>query len=287
VTQPGSATDAWSRATTNDGQTFVFSEQGDGPLVVLWHGFPDTPHGWTQIAGKLAAAGYRTVTPWLRGYHPETIVEGRGYDGLSLAADTPALLDALGEREAILVGHDWGATLVYGTAAIAPERVRAIVPIAIPHPSLLPRDPGTLWGARHFVSLKMPWAERSVRRGDFAYIDELYRRWAPNWEGAERDRALADVKECLRDPVALNGALDYYRALSPKVPSELATPPAIRGLVVGGTVDIVPPGPFERTVELIGDGSEVLIADGAGHWPHREAEAAFTERLIAFLAGLP
>ena len=198
------------------------------------------------------------------------------------ASDPIAFLDALGERDAILVGHDWGASIVYGAATLHPDRVRAIVPIAIPHPTLLPRNPSTLWAARHFLALKMPWAESAVRRADFAYLDTLYRRWSPNWAGAARERSLADAKSAFADERSLNGALDYYRALSPRPAPELARPPSARGLVVGGTTDILDPDLYERTAGLLGAGSDSLIVEGAGHWPHREGEEAFLARLIAF-----
>ena len=209
-------TEEWSRIAADDGQGFVFAEAGDGPLIILLHGFPDTPHGWERIAAGLADAGYRAVRPWLRGYHPDTIVEGRPYDPVTIASDPITFLDALGERDAILVGHDWGASMVYGAATLYPDRVRAIVPIAIPHPTLLPRNPSTLWAARHFLALKMPWAEKAVRRADFAYLETLYRRWSPNWVGAARERSLADAKSAFADQRSLSGALDYYRALSPR-----------------------------------------------------------------------
>ena len=277
--------DEWSRATTQDGQTFVFADAGEGPLVVLLHGFPDTPHGWGPAAKALADAGYRVVRPWLRGYRPETIVAGRAYDPVTIGLDPIGLLDALDEREAYLVGHDWGASMVYAAATLHPERVRAIVPIAIPHPSLLPRDPGTLWAARHFLALRMPWAERSVRRGDFAYLDTLYRRWAPNWAGPDRDASLADVKRAFADDSSLSGALAYYRALPPRPPAQLVNPPSVRGLVVGGTTDIVDADLIRRTPALLGPDSDSLVIEGAGHWPHREGEPAFVARLIEFLRG--
>ena len=78
--------DGFERVSTDDGQTFVLRERGSGPLVVMFHGFPDTPYGWTTIASAVAAAGYRVVTPWLRGYHPDTLVPGRGYGALDLAS---------------------------------------------------------------------------------------------------------------------------------------------------------------------------------------------------------
>jgi len=273
----------WSEATAEGGQKFVYRDSGDGPVVVLLHGFPDTPHGWDAIAGALVAAGYRAIRPWLRGYHPAT-VSGRKYDALTIAQDPVLLLDALGVERAVLIGHDWGAAVTWGAAAVAPERWRAIVPIAIPHTSLLPRDPKTLWGARHFAGFKMPWAERMTRMNDFHYIDSLYSRWAPTWSGPDRDACVANYKECVRDPIALKGSIDYYRALSPKPPRELHKVPQLRGLVVGGTDDLVPPHLFGKSAERMADGSRSLIVENAGHWPHREGEELFTRTLIEFLA---
>jgi pimeloyl-ACP methyl ester carboxylesterase len=273
----------WSRASTADGQTFVYGDSGTGPLVVLFHGFPDTPHSWDGIAAALATAGYRTVRPFLRGYHRETIVPGRPYDILTNGRDAIRLLDALDEPEAVLVGHDWGATMVYSAVAQHPERVRAICTVAIPHARFLPRSPATLLKARHFVGFRMPWAEAATRRDDFAYLDALYRRWAPNWAGPAREECLERVKACFSDERCLHEAIEWYRALSLSPPPEIARPPDVRGLIVGGTADIVPPEPFRQTAAALADGSDVMIAEGAGHWPHREAEADFTARLIDFL----
>ncbi len=274
--------DGWSRAEAADGQAFVFAESGEGPPVLLMHGFPDTPHGWERTANALADAGHRAVRPWLRGYHPETIVPDRSYDVVTLGRDPLALLDALGEREAVLVGHDWGAVLAYSAATQAPERVRAIVPIAFPHPVDLPRNPATLWDARHFVGLNMPLAERRVRRSGFAYLDRVYRRWAPVWTGPDRDASLAAAKRALSDPRTLREALGYYRAVSLRAPPEVRRRPSVPGLVVAGTTDL-DPSVYRATAAGLGPGSDSLIAAGAGHWPHREQEDAFIARLLEFL----
>jgi pimeloyl-ACP methyl ester carboxylesterase len=274
---------AWSRATSDDGrETFVFVDEGHGPLVVLIHGFPDTPHGYERIAAALVDAGHRVVRPWLRGYHPDTIVEGRSYDLVTISSDPIHLLDALGERDAILAGHDWGSGIVFGAAALHPDRVRAIVPIALPHPNLLSRGPRTLWAGRHFVVLKLPWAEAMIRGGDFAYLDKLYRRWAPDWRGSERDRTLAHAKEAFADPRALKAALDYYRAVTPKPKPELSQRSPVPGLLVADLRDI-PRESYDRSAELLGEGSEVLALDGVGHWPHREREPEFIARLSEFV----
>lgn len=277
--------DGWNEVTAAGGQRFVYRDTGDGPAVLLLHGYPDTPHTWDGVAAALAGAGYRAVVPWLRGYHPAT-VSGRGYDALTIAQDPVLMLDALGLDRAVLVGHDWGAAMTWGSAAVAPQRWRAIVPIAIPHPSLLPRDPRSLWGARHFVGFKMPWAAAMTRFNDFHYVGSLYRRWAPGWSGPDRDACLAHAKECFRDPVCLNGSIDYYRALSPTPPRELRRVPQLPGLVVGGTDDLVPPPLFGRTAQRMGEGARSLLIEGVGHWPHREGEEQFTAALLEFLTDL-
>ena len=277
--------DGFERASTTDGQTFVYREQGSGPLVVLFHGFPDTPYGWDTIASAVVAFGYRVVTPWLRGYHPQTLVAGRGYGAVDLAGDPGRLLDALGEQSAVFVGHDWGASLVYGAASLTPDRVRAIVPIDIPHPSLLKPSPSTLWGIRHFAGFRMPWAEAMTRRDDFAYIDTLYRRWAPAWSGPERDECVRRAKECFAEPRSLTGSIAYYRGFSPRPPSEVTRRASLPALVVGGT-HMLDPGLFERTASVLGAGSSALVLPGTGHWPHREAEDRFVSALIEFLGSL-
>jgi pimeloyl-ACP methyl ester carboxylesterase len=271
------------RSAEYEGQRFVYTDSGEGPLVVLFHGFPDTPQGWAATRDALNAAGYRTVVPYLRGYHPDTIVPGRSYSDQEIAADAVRLLDAIGADQAVLVGHDWGASIVYRAAALAPERVRALCGVAIPHLRLLGRSPGLLWRGRHFVTLSLPSGQWLARRQDFAYLDTLMRRWAPNWSGPAREATLADVKRCFADPRVLDAALGYYRDTK-RTDLPALSPPA---LIVGGTTDLIDIAAFNRSPEAFEGLCEVLIAEGAGHWPHREAAELFNQRLLSFLASLP
>ncbi len=268
---------------SRDGQRFVYSDSGEGPLVVLFHGFPDLPTGWAQTVSVLNDAGYRTVAPYLRGYHPDTIVAGRGYGDETIGEDAIRLLDAVGADSAVLVGHDWGAAVVYRAAALSPRRVRAICCVGIPHPRVIEPSPALLWKARHFVTLKLPTGRLLARSRDFAHIDTLIRRWAPNWSGAEREACLRDIKQAFSEPVVLDGALGYYRDTKRSSVPNLAQP----ALIVGGTTDLLKPEVFLRSCEGFDGPCEVLIADDAGHWPHRESAELFHERLLAFLDGLP
>ena len=87
-----------------------------------------------------------------------------------------ALVDAFGASDAVVVGHDWGAIAGYIAASLAPERLRALVAIGIPHARALKPTPRQVWRARHFLYFVMPWAPKAVRRGGLRYIDRLYRR---------------------------------------------------------------------------------------------------------------
>ena len=271
-------------------QTWRYHDSGQGQPIVLFHGFPDLPHSYAGIAAALNEAGFRTILPYLRGYHRDTIVEGRAYDTLHIAEDAIGLLDALELPSAVLVGHDWGASVVWGAAAIAPDRVDAVVPIAIPHPATL--KPGSLKEAvqslilgRHFVYFKTPWASAGTRRNENAYIDELYTRWAPDWTGPERDAAIARFKTAIADPAVLEGTIDYYRALGGKVDRRLASKITAPVLMVAGSNDFggLLKEPFQDSLGRLAEGSAVWTAEGAGHWPHREQESQFVARLLEFL----
>jgi pimeloyl-ACP methyl ester carboxylesterase len=277
---------------TRGGQTWRYADSGQGPVVVLIHGFPDTPQSYAGIARALNDAGYRTIVPYLRGYHPDTLVPDRPYDALHLAEDAIGLLDALELKSAVFVGHDWGATVVWGAAALAPDRVDGIVPIAIPHPrTLKPKNAlqavGLLVMARHFLYFRLPWAAAGTRRRNFRYIDSLYRRWAPGWKGPERDAALARAKAAFSTPEVLEASIDYYRALGSKIDRRLLGPIACSGLLVAGGQDFGGHlGPYKKSQGLLGGGAELLVMPEAGHWPHREEESQFTEGLLGFLGGL-
>jgi pimeloyl-ACP methyl ester carboxylesterase len=265
---------------------FVVSQEGEGPDIVLVHGFPDTPFSYADLQAELVRNGWRVTVPWLRGYHADTIVSGRAYDFETIGRDGLALLDAIGAQRAVIVGHDWGALMAYVMATIAPERTRGIVTLAIPHPSLLKRTPASLIAARHFLALKLPWAPSSVRRNDFAYIDTLYARWAPNWSGPERDASVRLIKQALTSPQTLQGAIDYYRALPLGGSRLLDKPPAVANLAVGGTADIVDVELFRDTPELFPAPSKAVIVEGAGHWPHREDAALVLPEIVAFAGAL-
>jgi pimeloyl-ACP methyl ester carboxylesterase len=109
------------------------AEAGEGPLVLLCHGFPECWYSWRHQLPALAEAGFHAVAPDMRGYgqtdRPEAIDQ---YTLLHLVGDMMGLVDALGEEEAVIAGHDWGAPVAWSAALLRPDRFRAVIALSVP-----------------------------------------------------------------------------------------------------------------------------------------------------------
>src|SRR5262245_45977468 len=197
-----------------NGIEFSYLEQGNGPLVLLLHGFPDTAHTWNHQIPKLAEAGYHVVAPFLRGYPPTEIPKNAYFDTATLACDVKALFDAFGGPGAHLVAQDWGAAISYGFLAAFPEYVRRAVVMAIPHPRIRPRllaSPEQIHRSFHWWFFQLPdLPEIAIPMNDFAFIDYLWRFWSPGLDDGEH---VASIKKMLAVPGAVEATLAYYRAL--------------------------------------------------------------------------
>ena len=120
-------------------QTLHYVEAGDGPLIVLLHGFPEFWFGWRLQIAPLAAAGFRVVAPDTRGYNLSSKPEGfEAYAVDLLAADIRGLIGELGAESALLVGHDWGGSIAWATAMNHPEVVDRLAILNAAHPRRAP-----------------------------------------------------------------------------------------------------------------------------------------------------
>src|ERR1700739_3252421 len=121
------------RDVTANGTRLHLATMGEGPLVLLLHGFPEFWWTWRTQLVTLAAAGYRAVAVDLRGYG-DSDKPPRGYDLMTAAADIAGLIRALGEANAVVVGHDWGGLTAWTLAAYFPKAVRRLAVVSMAHP---------------------------------------------------------------------------------------------------------------------------------------------------------
>jgi pimeloyl-ACP methyl ester carboxylesterase len=130
------------RTIEANGIKLHLAEQGEGPLFLLCHGFPECWYSWRHQISALASAGLRAVAPDMRGYgrsdRPEAIDE---YTLFHLVGDMVGLLNALGELQAVIAGHDWGAPVAWHSALLRPDRFRAVIGLSLPHRPRLPVPP--------------------------------------------------------------------------------------------------------------------------------------------------
>jgi pimeloyl-ACP methyl ester carboxylesterase len=121
------------RIVETNGIRLNIAEQGEGPLVLLCHGFPESWYSWRHQLNTLAASGYHAVAPDMRGYgksdRPEAVDQ---YTLFHLVGDMVGLLDALEARNAVIIGHDWGANVAWHAALLRPDRFRAVVGLSVP-----------------------------------------------------------------------------------------------------------------------------------------------------------
>ncbi|MGZ4626826.1 MAG: alpha/beta fold hydrolase, partial [Kineosporiaceae bacterium] len=192
------------------------AECGDGPLVLLLHGFPEFWWTWRAQLPALAAAGFRAVAVDLRGYGASD-KPPRGYDLPTLSADMAALIRALGERDAVVVGHDWGALGAWTMAALHPRSVRRLVILSMAHPRRLRAgmvDARQRHASRYALRFQLPrLPERRLTRADDDPVAELMRRWAgAEWiRTADFAEAVERYRSAARIPQAAYGSMEYHR----------------------------------------------------------------------------
>jgi pimeloyl-ACP methyl ester carboxylesterase len=311
-----------ARVSAN-GITLHVVEQGEGPLVLLCHGWPELWHSWKHQLEALAQAGFRAVAPDLRGFgESDAPADVAAYTVLHLVGDIVALVAALGEREAVMVGHDWGANVAWNAALLRPDVFRAVVAMSVPFRARGPKPPLELlrqagmdsyyWFYFQTPGLAEAEFERDVpatlRRilytgsGDAPPGQDLVLAVAPG--GGFLDRTLdpdelpawlprsdLDLLAASYRRTGFRAGLNLYRnidrnweLLAPWQGAKTEQP----ALFIAGTRDAVIRGPMgERALASLAQTvpglQGTLLIDGAGHWIQRERPAEVNAALLAFL----
>jgi pimeloyl-ACP methyl ester carboxylesterase len=280
-------------AVEANGLKFAYLEQGDGPLVLLLHGYPDNAWTWEHQLPALAEAGYRAVAPFLRGYPPTEIPDGGFFDMATLAVDARDLIRALGDGgPAHVVGNDWGAYMVYALGQAFPDMVGRAVATAVPHQAAaveILSMPELIHHTFHVWFHQVPFLpEQAIAANDFAFVEYLWRLWEPGFDDPEH---VSRVRRTLAEPGALSAALGYYRAvLDPdradpalaEVRARFADPIGVSTMLIFGRDD-----PFARFgpnhADFVSKEFRLELVDGGQHFVHRSRPAIVNELIVSWL----
>ena len=284
------------QATVND-VDFTYLACGDeGPLALCLHGFPDSAHSWRHLLPELAAAGYRAVAPFQRGYAPTAVpADGRYQTGV-LSLDAIGFHELLGNGEpGVIIGHDWGAPATHGAAVHEPDRWRKVVSMAVPPGAALAMafltNVDQLKRSWYMFFFQHPLSDMVVPANDLAFIDRIWQDWSPGHDGAVD---AAHVKDCLRDPAHLAAALGYYRAslgdgykdaALDAIQAAAQTVPTQPMLYLHGADDgCIGAEVAESARGMVTPNVTIEIVEGAGHFLQLERPDVVNARVIEFLA---
>jgi pimeloyl-ACP methyl ester carboxylesterase len=265
-----------------DGVGIEYDVTGDGPPVVLLHGFPDSGRLWRHQVPALSEAGFRVIVPDLRGYgRSDKPAEVEAYAMRSLVGDVLGVMSDAGAERAHVVGHDWGAAIAWALAAYAGDRVDHLAVLSVGHPATM-RTGGYEQHQKSWYMLLFLFegvAEEWLSADDWAE----FRKWSGH----------PDCDQVIRDLEAggsLTPGLNYYRAnISPKrfVRSGASLPPIqsptmgvwssndmalTEAQMVNSAAGVAGPWRYERL-------------DGPGHWMQLEAPDEVSALLVDFLSG--
>ena len=314
------------RDTTANGIRIHYAEQGTGPLVLLCHGFPEGWYSWRDQLAALAAAGYRAVAPDMRGYgRTEAPAEIPSYTVLDIVGDMIGLVSVLGENQAVIVGHDWGANIAWHAALFRPDVFPAVAALSVPFRQRGPAPPlDLLRKAGQLTHYWFHFQEPGVAEAEFerdpraALRRVLYsisgdappetrrltlqpgKGWLANtldpghlpaWlTDADLDHMAAEFSRS-----GFRGGLNWYRNIDRNW--ELTAPWAgalIRqpALFIAGSADpIIEFGSGALALQALAATvpglRRKLIIDGAGHFIQQERPQLVNQAILEFLAGLP
>jgi pimeloyl-ACP methyl ester carboxylesterase len=278
------------REMVRDGLRMHFVEAGpeDGLPVLLLHGFPEFWYGWRHQIPALSAAGFRVFALDQRGYNlsakPPLVSE---YNLDKLSEDVIALADSLGLQRFQLAGHDWGAAVAWWVALRYPARLSSLSILNVPHPAVisahLRRDWRQLLRSWYIFFFQLPWLpELLLGFGDGAGLAALLRRSGKAGTFSENDIAL--YREAWRQPGALRGMLNWYRAIfrqaNQPLPGARVEMPV---LILWGEQDLALRVEMARESQAYCRESRLELFPDATHWVQHEEAETVNRNLLEFL----
>ena len=260
----------------------------DGEMVILLHGFPEFSFGWKRQIRYLAAEGYRVWAPDQRGYNLSDKPDGiAAYNIDELAADVIGLIDAAGQKQVVLVGHDWGAAVAWRVAAKYPDRLAKMVVMNVPHGTVmqqtLKRNFSQLRKSWYMFFFQIPWLpETLAQRQDWKMVAEsLIKSSRP---GTFTDSDLIQYRLAWSQPKAYQSMINWYRSMLQKPPVQLESPRImVPTLLIWGVKDnFLRREMAQPSIDLCDDGRLVFIEE-ASHWLHHEEPDRVNELIGSFL----
>ncbi|MBK4735276.1 alpha/beta fold hydrolase [Noviherbaspirillum pedocola] len=272
-----------------DGLDLHVEVAGNGPPVILLHGFPENGHSWRWQIAPLVEAGFSPWVPNLRGYPPSSVSPRQAdYHLRHLVHDVAAIVKASGHARAHVVGHDWGGIIAWTFAGLCPQLLDRLVIMNAPHMALYSAKVWHTsqllrsWYAAFFQLPLLP--ERVLAAGRFRIVREIFRR-GPVRSSAFAQEDIERYVDCLSQPGALKAALDYYRENMRSDGMALAAcaRTEARTLVLWGERD--PTLGIFLLSGLARYASHVRIhrIAGASHWVQNEAPEEVNRVMTAFL----
>jgi epoxide hydrolase 4 len=261
-----------------------YVEAGEGPLVVLLHGFPEFWFGWRLQIPPLVAAGFRVVAPDTRGINLSSKPDGvDAYTVDKLADDITGLIHERGADSAFVVGHDWGGSIAWTMAMYHPEVVERLAILDAAHPRKLNealKTPAQLRRSWYFFYFQPPdLPERAVRAKNWRFFRNFLRDARPPFTPQETDRYV----EAWSQPGAATGMINYYRAAVRKKSPEVR-PISAPTLVIWGQRDrYLGQKLAEPHHDDVPDQRVERLPD-ASHWVHHDEHERVTQLLIEFFA---
>jgi pimeloyl-ACP methyl ester carboxylesterase len=270
-------------------QSLHYVEAGDGPLVVLLHGFPEFWFGWRLQIAPLVAAGFRVVAPDTRGYNLSSKPEDFHAYGVDLlAGDIRGLIEERGAKSALLAGHDWGGTIAWTTAMNHPEVVDRLAILNAAHPRRLQeglRNPNQLRKSWYFFFFATPGLpETVVHARDWHFLRHFLEDANPPYTAEEMERYV----EAWSQPGASAAMIDYYRASVRQSQKEAVAklrPISAPTLVIWGEGDSYLGSDLaEPHSDDVPNLDRVERLPDASHWVHHDEAERVSQLLIDFFS---